>query len=131
MARPRSFDNFPSLLRTEYGPYMGVIDRWHDGDTVLVQLDPGFDEQPCRWIRLQNVFAPELSQAHGNDLLAFAQGAFPPGTPCRVFTSKTPVSGQQVRSFERYVGIVQVTDGTQIISVNDAIFAEVERITAA
>lgn len=30
-------------MSATYGPYKGVVDKVHDGDTVYVKLDVGFD----------------------------------------------------------------------------------------
>lgn len=45
--------------------YRAKILGIHDGDTVKVLLDRGFEEYSSEWIRLSEVFAPELKQKGG------------------------------------------------------------------
>jgi endonuclease YncB( thermonuclease family) len=123
MPRPKSFEGFPDELRCEYGPYMAVIDGWHDGDTLSVVLDPGFDAHPCRWIRLLGTSTPELSEPLGHQLLEYVSTNFPSGTHCQIYTQKMVKTGGQVRSFERYVGEVIVLINGQRVSVNALINA--------
>lgn len=121
MPRPSSFDNFPDELRCDYGPFMGVLDGWHDADTCKVVLDPGFDQEPCRWIRLDGVYAPELSTTEGKLLLGWVEVTFPAPLAVRCVTDKMPKTGGQVMSFDRYVGTLYCVQDGKIVNINAAI----------
>ncbi len=131
MSRLSTFDNFPLVLRCEYGPFMGVVDRFHDGDTLLVDLDPGFDEGPGRWIRLEGVNAGELHLDVGKELFAYVERHFPPPFPVKVYTAKMPRTGGQVMSFARYVGRVYFERAGAVVSLNDLINEEIARLEAS
>lgn len=63
-----------------YGPYRGVVDLAHDGDTVNVKLDIGFDITIYARVRVRGINAPELSTAAGKRSRDFAQSVLTPGT---------------------------------------------------
>lgn len=127
MPRPSAFDNFPEELRCDYGPHMGVIDDWHDGDTCKVVFDPGFDEEPCRWIRLKGVSAAELWTTEGASLLEWVKQEFKAPLPIRCETEKTPRAGTQVMSFTRYVGTLYCSRAGELVNINYAISDEIDR----
>jgi endonuclease YncB( thermonuclease family) len=131
MARPSMFDNFPDELRCDYGPYMGVLDAWHDGDTCKVVFDPGFDQEPCRWIRLDGVNAPELSTEEGKAMLTWVLEQFPAPLAVKCVASKMARTGGQVMSFDRYVGTLYAVrrEGLpgEIININASINNELIR----
>ena len=104
MPRPSPLLDFPKSLELLYGPFMAYVDRAIDADTVLVSLDLGFDENPVRAIRLKGVKAPEEHQIGGEQLAAYVDTVAPYGTPCNVYSEKTPRSIGQKRTFTRYVG---------------------------
>ncbi len=124
MPQPSVFDDFPESLRCDFGPYMGVLDQWHDADTCKVQLSPGWDETPCRWIRLLGVGAPELYQAGGIATRDFAASLVPPGTPVRVTSFKMPRTGGQTMSFSRYVATIEVESGADVAAEINRFVAE-------
>ena len=120
MPKPRTFDDFPVGLKCEFGPYSGVVEEVHDGDTVLVTVDAGFSHFPCVWIRLAGIRAPELWEFGGPEARDHAATLAAPGTPCRLATSKMPRTGDQKMSFVRYEGGVLLTDGTDLGSAQVA-----------
>jgi endonuclease YncB( thermonuclease family) len=63
-----------------YGPYRGVVDLAHDGDTVNIRLDLGFDITVYSRVRVKGINAPELSTDAGKRARDFAQSVLPPGT---------------------------------------------------
>lgn len=75
-----------------YGPYVGVIRGFYDGDTAYIDLDLGFGfpllaVNPItgkhQWrCRLVGINAPELEVPDGSGIAArdFALGLAPPGT---------------------------------------------------
>ena len=67
-----------------FGPYTGLIDSVHDGDTVYVKLDVGFDLSVYTRIRVRGINAPELSTAAGKAARDFAQTLLKPGDAVRV-----------------------------------------------
>jgi endonuclease YncB( thermonuclease family) len=67
-----------------FGPYKGTVDQVHDGDTVYVRLDLGFDLNVYARCRIYGINAPELSTPEGKVALAFAQGLLPVGSSVRV-----------------------------------------------
>lgn len=122
MARPSPLLAFPKALQLPYGPFMAYVDRAIDGDTVLVCLDLGFDENPVRAIRLKGVRAPESHQVGGPELASFVDTIAPYGTPCNVYSEKTPRSGDQKRTFTRYVGEIILEGGRDLeVLVNEEI----------
>ena len=58
---------------TTFGPYIGVVDLAHDGDTVNVRLDVGFDLTVYARVRIDGINAPELSTPAGKQARDFAQ----------------------------------------------------------
>lgn len=69
-----------------YGPYRGIVDLAHDGDTVNVRLDVGFDLTVYARCRILGINAPELSTAAGKTARDFAQTVLRPGTPVHVIS---------------------------------------------
>jgi micrococcal nuclease len=69
---------------TEFGPYRGIVDLVHDGDTVNVKLDVGFDLTVYTRVRVNGINAPELATAAGKTSRDFAQTLLPPGTEIEV-----------------------------------------------
>ena len=67
-----------------FGPYAGVIDLVHDGDTVNVKLDVGFDLTVYARVRIFGINAPELSTDAGKAARDFAQTLLKPGDDVRV-----------------------------------------------
>jgi endonuclease YncB( thermonuclease family) len=68
----------------EFGPYRGVVDIVHDGDTVNVKLDVGFDLTVYTRVRVNGINAPELATADGKAARDYAQELLPPGTEIEV-----------------------------------------------
>jgi endonuclease YncB( thermonuclease family) len=71
-----------------WGPYRGYVVLLHDGDTVYIDLDLGFDHlieshdwdnHPRLACRVYGINAPELSTDAGKAALAYAQTLLHPG----------------------------------------------------
>ena len=103
---------------------MAVIDRWIDGDTVVVVADVGLDRYPVVPVRLDGVGAPELHEPGGPEMLRFCCRTYPPGTHVQLSTRLTPRSRRQKRSFTRYIGSLRDTKG----SINQSVQEEIERM---
>lgn len=88
-------------------------DYVHDGDTVRLLIDTGFEQRVEKWIRLADVHAPELNQFGGTTARLFVRDqlsswilAEPGRWPLRVVTEVTTraVEQHEVTSLDRYVG---------------------------
>ena len=75
-----------SQMGNIYGPYRGIVDLAHDGDTVNVRLDVGFDLTVYARCRILGINAPELSTDAGKTARDFAQTVLPSGTLVHVIS---------------------------------------------
>lgn len=71
---------------TTFGPYRGVVDLVHDGDTVNCKLDAGFDLTIYSRCRIQGINAPELNTEAGKLARDFARELLPVGSPVAVLS---------------------------------------------
>lgn len=71
-----------------FGPYPARVVELHDGDTITLDIDLGFDHIICGQdfdgktrlsCRVFGINAPELSTVAGKAALAYAQGLLKPG----------------------------------------------------
>lgn len=69
-----------------FGPYPGVVDHVHDGDTVDVRLDAGFDLTIYARVRVYGINAPELSTAAGKTARDYAKQLLPAGADVSVLS---------------------------------------------
>lgn len=105
--------------------WRGQPQEVHDGDTVRVVMDTGFDSTHREWLRLRGVKAPELRQYGGPDALDFVESWLAANVdpalrwPLRVHTYRTS-GDNDVTTLGRYVADVWTAAG---LSLNDAIFA--------
>jgi endonuclease YncB( thermonuclease family) len=67
-----------------FGPYAGIVDLVHDGDTVYCKLDLGFDLTVYARVRIYGINAPELSTDAGKVARTYAQNLLPVGTIVKV-----------------------------------------------
>lgn len=119
--------------RATLSPAAGAI---HDGDTVRLLIDLGFDVRAEKWIRLAGVSAPEIGTAAGAEVRLFVHqwttrrlgpnlmtGRKSPLTwPLRVLTEVTRRSEPtEVMTFARYVGWVYDLETGQCL--NEAVNA--------
>jgi endonuclease YncB( thermonuclease family) len=98
-----------------YGPYAARVDSLHDGDTVSLTIDLGFDFQiashgidgtPRLSCRVFGINAPELSTDAGKAALAYAQTLLPVATMVQV------VSHGYDKYGGRFDGSITLPDGT-------------------
>jgi len=116
-----------------------IIDSVHDGDTVRLLIDVGFDVRVEKWIRLDDVRGPELSQVGGWEARDFA---------VQWMLARVPMSGNpshrwpllltteltrttepsEIQSFARYVGTVRdiLTGESLNAAINDYLAAHPE-----
>lgn len=71
---------------SSFGPYKGVVDQVHDGDTVYVKLDVGFDLTVYTRVRVMGMDAPELKTPEGKAARDFAQALLPVGREVAVIS---------------------------------------------
>ena len=80
-------------MTKSYGPYDAKVIEVHDGDTIGLDIDLGFDHivlaksftgGPQLSCRIMGINAPELKTASGKKAAVFAQGLLPVGTLVRV-----------------------------------------------
>jgi len=69
---------------TAFGPYHGTVDVVHDGDTIYVKLDVGFDLMVYTRVRVDGINAPELSTDAGKVARDFARTLVAPGDAVQV-----------------------------------------------
>lgn len=91
----------------------------HDGDTIRVEIDRGMDDESIRWIRLRDVFAPELSQLGGVECRTFVETWIRAHTdntvwPFMLETFRTPRSDIDVVTLSRFVGMITAADGSNL-----------------
>lgn len=79
-----------------WGPYRGVVDQVHDGDTVYVKLDVGFDLTIYARVRIEGINAPELSTAAGKVSRQFAESVLPVGATVIVTSYKWDKYGGRI-----------------------------------
>ena len=87
-----------------FGPYRGTVDSVHDGDTVNVRLDVGFDLTVYARCRIQGINAPELSTDAGKAARDFARGLLPVGTQVLVTSYGWDKYGGRIDAGIRYDG---------------------------
>lgn len=93
----------------------------HDGDTVTVVLDQGFNDTKTLDIRLYGVFAPELDEHGGRECRDFVTKWFveqmedvkTSGWNFIVNTMRMRRTDSEQMTFTRYVGIITSLDGSQ------------------
>jgi hypothetical protein len=105
------------------GPGQKPDDLVHDGDTVKLLIDLGFDARTEKWIRLAGVRAPELTQPGGREAQSYLRewltarqepgyanhlNGPPRRWPLRVTTETTRTKPEptEIISLTRYVGWV-------------------------
>jgi hypothetical protein len=93
----------------------------HDGDTVKLAIDHGFGEDAKEWIRLRDVWAPEVDDPGGPEATADCQGWFREHAPdgyvqVTTFRTSAPLEIRFRMSFTRYIGIVTAFNGAELNS---------------
>jgi hypothetical protein len=92
----------------------------HDGDTLRLLIDRAFEDLSIRAIRLRNTYAPELGEPGGEETHQFVLGwlAWYGNSagewPYTLYTYRTKTSSREIKTFERYVGVL--TSGTSVLN---------------
>jgi len=95
---------------TIFGPYPATVVNVHDGDTVTLAIDLGFDITATERCRLYGINAPELSTQAGKDALTFAQTKLHPGDKVSVQSNGWDKYGG------RFDGIIRLANGEDFAS---------------
>jgi len=99
---------------TLFGPYPARVVNVHDGDTVTLDIDLGFDHlisgqdfdgKTRLACRVFGINAPELSTQAGKDALTFALTLLGPGARCQVTSHGWDKYGG------RFDGVITLADG--------------------
>lgn len=69
-----------------YGPFRGTVDLVHDGDTIDIALDVGFDITIYARVRVFGINAPELSTDAGKAARDYARSLLPVGEQVSVIS---------------------------------------------
>ncbi len=103
-----------------FGPFPARVDLVHDGDTVYLSIDLGFDHlisshdldnRPRLACRVFGINAPELRTKAGRASLAFAQNLLPVGARVRVVSHGWDKYGG------RFDGSITLPDGRDFAQV--------------
>ena len=98
------------------------VEPVHDGDTVRLELDLGFNQTGVYPLRLKDVMAPELKQPGGPESRDFTRAWLAGQTgnrwPFVVETFRTR-TGSDLTTLERYVAVVH--DAAMTSTLNDAV----------
>jgi len=100
---------------------IAYLEEIHDGDTIRLRIDNGFGSRAVEWIRLQDVWAPELNQDGGEQAKADVAGWFVEQAPNGIvkvttFRTSAPLEIRFRQTFTRYVGIVTALNGAELNS---------------
>jgi len=89
----------------------------HDGDTITVLLDQGFDDYAQRTLRLEDVYAPELAQPGGPEtrraLVEWLTGRSAGSWPYIVTTIRTRTDRDRT-TLGRYVARLSTPAGEEL-----------------
>lgn len=107
-------------MTTTFGPYPARCQQVYDGDTIVLDIDLGFDHiisgldfdgKRRLACRVFGINAPELSTQEGKEAKAFAEGLLPLGTRCQV------VSHGYDKYGSRWDGTITLPDGRDFATV--------------
>ena len=97
--------------------YRATVLRVVDGDTVWLEVDPGFDLRLRMSVRLSGVNAPEMSTDEGKAARAWMVGRLPEGALVELISEK-----DKREKYGRYLGrIFEPPDA--VASVNEDLLA--------
>jgi endonuclease YncB( thermonuclease family) len=93
------------MTQTTFGPYPAVVDTIHDGDTLTLDIDLGFNITFRSACRIWGINAPELATDPGKTALVFAETLLQPGDKVTVLSRGWDKYGG------RFDGSVTLPDG--------------------
>lgn len=118
-------------MAQDFRTWRARLDEVHDGDSLRLTMDTGFDNTTRKWLRLRAVFAPELKQRGGPSTRDFVQkwlwqhgkGLDSPW-PLEVDTYRTS-GGNDVKTLDRYLAEVRCAhDGSSLNAALGTFLAE-------
>ena len=110
------------MSQESFGPYAGVVDLVHDGDTVNIKLDVGFDLTVYTRVRVMGINAPELSTPAGKAARDFAQTLLKPGDLVKVVSFGWDKFGGRIdASIEYDLAATSQDFGTVMIATGHAV----------
>lgn len=92
--------------------YNATIIEWHDGDTVRLDVDKGFEDHQHSWFRLYGINCPELSTAAGKVARDYVNAQWPPGTTLVAVSSKAPSVPIGKEKYGRWLADLYPSDQT-------------------
>jgi endonuclease YncB( thermonuclease family) len=101
-----------------FGPYKGIVDAVHDGDTVNIRLDLGFDLTVYVRVRVFGINAPELSTDAGKKARDYAQALLPVGAAVDVVSHGWDKYGGRIDGDIKRGGL---DFATQMLASNNAV----------
>jgi len=93
------------VIGKTFGPYKGVVDLVHDGDTVNVRLDVGFDLTVYARVRVAGINAPELATDAGKTARDYARTLLHPGDAVTVVSHGWDKYGGRIEGDIVYGGL--------------------------
>ncbi len=104
--------------------YKAKVVRWIDGDTVVVNVDQGFENWTFKHIRLLALYCPEEDEVGGPEAKARAEELAPEGSWVLLDTRKAPIpiAIQRGRTFTRWLG--HVTPEAALETVSETLYRE-------
>jgi hypothetical protein len=93
----------------------------HDGDTVKLAIDHGFGEDAKEWVRLKDVWAPEVKDPGGSEATEACRAWFAEHAPdghvqVTTFRTSAPLEIRFQQSFTRYIGVITALGGSELNS---------------
>lgn len=97
--------------------YRATIIEWHDGDTVKLDVDKGFEDFTKAWFRLYGIDTPELATVSGIMASDFVKKTWPPGTAVVVVSLKGEEIPVGKEKYGRWLAVLYTPGATG--SIND------------
>ena len=95
--------------------YWATVVSVHDGDTVTLNVDLGFRTwRLAQHVRLAGISALELSMPGGIEAWGHLREILPVGTRVALRSYKAEADPSDVMSFDRYVVMVRLPNGTDL-----------------
>lgn len=96
--------------------FNATVLEWHDGDTVKLDVDQGFEGARKSWFRLYGVDAQELKTPEGKVALAAVEGRWPVGTAMVVVSHKAASVPVGKEKYGRWLADLYPLDSDQSVS---------------
>lgn len=95
--------------------YWGTVERVHDGDTITVSIDQGFNTWRLKQhLRIAGISARELSMPGGPEAFHHLRILLLPVVALKIRSYKVDHDPADLMSFDRYVVSVALPDGKDL-----------------